>query len=210
MGTATIGGIPIPVTLMYSIGSLTFDAWLAEAHTSELQVTENPVERGSVISDHCFMKPRQVVISAAVSDIKMPSAAAGYDDSAAGRSHRAFALLTQIQQNFAAGQQTLLTVATGLKIYSNMICTSIVARRDAETAQLLAFDATLVELITVSTQAVSYTAPSPKPGKPTHQAAASKDKGKEQPQPEDDVGILQGLIDNAKKLTQAAKPMLKF
>lgn len=45
------------------LGSLFLDNVTEESHHSELVCTENPVENGSVITDHQFLKPKQVTIS---------------------------------------------------------------------------------------------------------------------------------------------------
>ena len=50
------------------MGSFVFDAVFEETHEADLEVTDNPVETGVVVSDHAFMKPLRVKISAGVSD----------------------------------------------------------------------------------------------------------------------------------------------
>jgi hypothetical protein len=194
--------IASPVTLIFKIGSLTFDAWLSEKHTSEVEVTSNPVETGVSISDHCFLKPKGLTIAAAVSDVKMPTASAGYDDTSTTRSRRAFELLIEQQESCTSGDPTaLLTVITGLKQYENMICTSVTATRDAETARMLSFEAELCEVIMVSTQQATYTPIAPKAGKTARQAAPVAQKGQEQATPPPpDKSILGKIADAVSKL----------
>lgn len=43
------------ITIVRSIGSLTFDAVFDEAHDSDLEVTDSPVETGVTVSDHAYM-----------------------------------------------------------------------------------------------------------------------------------------------------------
>jgi hypothetical protein len=193
--------VAAPVTLIYQLGSLTFDAWLSEKHTSEIEVTSNPVETGVSISDHCYRKPKGLTIAAAVSDISMPTASGDFDDTSTTRSRRAFELLIEQQESCTSGDpNALLTVITGLKQYENMICTSITATRDAETARMLSFEAELCEVIMVSTQQVTYTPLAPKAGKTARQATPVANKGQEQAVKPPDVSSATALFNGAKKL----------
>jgi hypothetical protein len=193
MGALGLADFAAPqVTIIHSIERLTFDAVLTESHQSQLQVTSNPVETGVMISDHSFMQPLKVTITAAVSDLKMPSGSADYDDASSGRARRAFQLLQELQANTAKGIVDPFSVSTGLRLYQKMVCVGITARQDADTASLLSFDADLQEIITVSTQAVTYTAPKPMPGKPKLQAKPVVEKGPEQPKPPPSPGLVKG------------------
>ena len=176
------------VAIIRSMGGLVFDAVFEETHESELEVTDNPVETGVVVSDHAFMKPLKVTLSAGVSDTPLKywqsSGGTGKDAwtkqdgddpfaSDSGRVRRAYELLTELQ---ALAEP--FDVQTGLKLYSNMVCTSIRTSQDKETAGALLFTATLREVIIVYTQVVSY--PPRKAGATKRQASAKKDKGEQQ------------------------------
>jgi len=174
---------PPVVTLARNIAGLTFDAVISESHVSELQVTENPIETGVAIADHCFMRPLRVTINAVVSDLKLPSASNIYDGSPSGRVRRAYEMLQQLQTDLAGNVSQPFSVATGLRTYDNMVVVSLSATQDVTTARLLAFTAELVQVITVSTAYAAYTPPKPMPRKPTHQAAKPKEQGKQQPAP---------------------------
>ncbi|RQZ18144.1 hypothetical protein DIE15_08425 [Burkholderia sp. Bp9031] len=52
--------------LRTAIGTITLDVVKDETHTSDLEITENPVESGAEIADHAFLKPSEVVISGTV------------------------------------------------------------------------------------------------------------------------------------------------
>lgn len=188
------------VTIMRSIGPLTFDAVLTEEHSSELQVTTNPVETGVAVADHCFMQPLRVRIAAVVSDLKMPSASNLYDDTSS-RARRAFEFLQYLQTDLAAGNAEPFDVATGLRLYEHMVCVSLTATQDAETASLLSFEAELQEIITVDTQTATYTKARPMPGKPTRQGTQKKEQGDKQPEKvEEAVGsLIKGIGNGLKK-----------
>lgn len=163
---------PISV-LPRSIGGLSFDAVFEEQHLSELEVTDNPVETGVVISDHAFMKPLKLVITAGVSDTLLRERANDPFAGSENRAREAFRLLSELQ---AAAEP--FSVQTGFKLYENMVCTSIRTLQDKETANVFLFEAQLREVIIVFTQTVTY--PKRKSGPTKQQASKRKEKGEQQ------------------------------
>lgn len=133
-----------------SIGGMVFDATFKESHDLGLQVTDNPVESGVVISDHAFMLPFHLTIHAGVSD--SPLAVTSSDQfSGNKRSIQAFELITALQKSAEP-----FDVQTGLKLYKNMVCTSIHVMQDKETSGALIFSADLRQVIIVETEKVKY------------------------------------------------------
>lgn len=161
------------VAIIRSMGGLVFDAVFEETHEADLEVTDNPVETGVVVSDHAFMKPLRVKISAGVSDTPLAAVTDDPFASDAGRSRRAFELLTELQKRAEP-----FDLQTGLKLYENMICTSIRTSQDKDSSGALLFTAELREVIIVYTQVVTY--PPRKPGATKRQAGPKKDKGEQQ------------------------------
>lgn len=165
---------PQQVAIIRSMGGLVFDAVFEETHQSDLEVTDNPVETGVVVSDHAYMNPLSVTLSAGVSDVvlnQINTTDAFASD--ASRSKKAFELLTDLQKKAEP-----FDLQTGLKLYKNMICKSIRTSQDKDTANVLVFEATLREVLIVYTQAVKY--PPRKTGGTKRQAGAKKDKGEQQ------------------------------
>lgn len=162
-----------PVAIIRSMGGLVFDAVFQEDHESELEVTDNPVETGVVVSDHAYMKPLRFTLSAGVSDTPLRTTADDPFASDAGRSKRAFELLTELQ-----AKAEPFDVQTGLKLYKNMVCTSVRTSQDKDTSGALVFTAEIREVIIVYTQVVKY--PPRKAGTTKRQASAKKDKGEQQ------------------------------
>jgi hypothetical protein len=161
------------VAIIRSMGGLVFDAVFEETHEADLEVTDNPVETGVVVSDHAFMKPLRVKISAGVSDTPLAVVTDDPFVSDAGRSRRAFELLTELQKRAEP-----FDLQTGLKLYENMVCTSIRTSQDKDSSGALLFTAELREVIIVYTQVVTY--PPRKPGATKRQAGPKKDKGEQQ------------------------------
>jgi len=160
-------------TIIRSIGTLTFDAVFEESHASSLEVTEFPVETGGSISDHAYMKPTQLTISAGVSDVTLRPQSNDPYASQAGRAARAYELLLVLQKTAEP-----FDVQTGLKLYKNMVCVNLQSSQDRLTAGALNFTATLREVVIVSTRSVIY-APRAA-GTTTRQAGPKKNQG-EQP-----------------------------
>lgn len=160
------------VAILRNVGGLVFDATLREAHTLSIEVTENPIETGSEVADHMFVKPKRLTISAGVSDTPLHSSA---QDQFAGpsRTTAAFNLLESLQES---GEP--FNIQTGLKLYTNMMCTEIRAEQDKDTDSVLFFEADFKEAIIVSTQTVTY--PPRAAGKTTRQASQTIQKGQQQ------------------------------
>lgn len=51
-----------------SIGEICLDAVTAEDHSSELNITENPIESGAMVADHAVVRSKSVVISGIMVD----------------------------------------------------------------------------------------------------------------------------------------------
>ena len=164
-----------PIAIMRSMGGLVFDAVFSESHQSDMEVTDNPVETGVVVSDHAYMKPLTLTLSAGVSDILLNQVTTDAFASDTGRSRKAFELLTELQKKAEP-----FDVQTGLKLYKNMVCTSIRTSQDKDTSNALMFEATLREVLILYTQSVKY--PPRKTGATKRQAGAKKDKGEQQGQ----------------------------
>ena len=160
------------VTVFRAIGELEFDATFTEDHTSDLEVTDNPIETGALVSDHAFMLPLRVQITAGVSDILTPSGNPAYGGGS-GRAQTAFQLLTELQK---AAEPFI--VQTGLKVYENMVCESIRTSQDRDSANILYFTASLREVLIVETESTTY--PPRAGGSTTQQASKPVNRGETQ------------------------------
>lgn len=112
-----------------SIGPVPIDCVISEKHTSELEITEIPVETGAKITDHAVVMPKKVTLELA-------------DSSAAG----AFNALVAFQES-----RVPFAVVTGLKVYTNMLIKRVDAQRDATHSKVLKATVDLQEIIIVNT-----------------------------------------------------------
>lgn len=112
-----------------TIGPVPIDCVVSEKHESTLNITEIPIESGSVITDHAVVMPKKVSL-----DIGSGSAVAS------------FSALVALQESRAP-----FTLVTGLNVYRNMLIKSINPTRDAQFGHVLRANVDLQEIILVGT-----------------------------------------------------------
>ena len=167
--TNLIFGAPVKVALGTSepgVGIIEFDCSESETHTSENEVTDHPVEEGSLISDHIRVLPDGVEIHGLVTDtpivylasvlakspVKATSEASvtAVDD----RKDEAYAKLRELKS-----KGILIDVVTALRTYESMTIIGFTISRNAETGRVLDCTVVLREIQTAS--ALVLTAPTP-------------------------------------------------
>ena len=146
-----------------SIGGLVADATVEETHTDELEITEHPIDQGASITDHAFMRPREVVIKfgfsnstgtgGAYSNAGLPTLPSVLAGSGARQ-------IDEIYQQLLGMQATrqLLNVYTARRKYANMLIKSLRVSTNKETENVLMVEALFRQVILVSTQVVTVPA----------------------------------------------------
>jgi hypothetical protein len=172
-----------------------FDSVIRESHTSELTVTENPIETGVVITDHGYMLADRLEIEAAIGDswlgmrdpiVNVDEAGAvtagGFDNAdfpwltqdgggdTSTRSQRAYQSLRGLQRSMA-----IVGVQTGLRFYRSLIVRTLTTEQDRDSADILIFRATFSEPLFTTTETVTF--PPRKAGKTARQASKKADGG---------------------------------
>lgn len=123
-----------------NIGGYFFDGYLNLSVSSNLEITTHPVESGSDITDHAYLKPREITMTILMSDAH-ESMVAGQFEGGWSRSVSAWNVLEKIQQDRIA-----VSVLTRVGLYENMLIQNLVADdTDLQIAGLKA-QVTLVEL----------------------------------------------------------------
>lgn len=120
-----------------SIGPVKVDVVVRESHTSQLQITKNPVEAGADVSDHAFVLPKLVTLEPV----------AGSKPGGIGPAASAWSALIALQET-----RQPFTLVTALRVYPNMLIEKMIAERDKMTGRVLSFRADLEEVIIVDTQ----------------------------------------------------------
>lgn len=135
------------------IGEITLDASISEEHVSECEMTENPIEDGAIVTDHVHVMPAQLTIEGIVSDTPITFAlinnVMGFVNSVnttilgnSSRSTDAYNALIDLQKS-----REPFTVVTGLRVYKDMIMTSLSVPRDVQKGKAVNFTAELKQII---------------------------------------------------------------
>lgn len=124
------------------IGPVPLDVIIREKHESELEITENAVERGAKITDHAYTRPKTLVLDVA--------------DGAAAATWQA---LKQLQAS-----RIPFSLVTGLDVYQSMLIKRLSAERDAEFSRVLRGTVELQEIIIASS---AYTTVAGSEARPT-------------------------------------------
>lgn len=123
------------ITFSPVLGPVLFDAVLSEDHESDVEITSNPIETGSEVNDHAYIKPKKVTLEVA--------------DNNAAIAYNALVAFQETRVPFY--------MVTGLRIYRNMLISSVRAQRDKDTSKILRATVTLREVIIVNTGAATAT-----------------------------------------------------
>ena len=149
------------------IGGIQVDTTLEEQYEDVLEITEHPVQVGAQIADHSFKRPMQVVLRCGWSDSNASAAigavsnlfsangsSASTNGSFTGGSMAASDYIAGIYSQLLQLQESRQTfsVTTGLRLYDDMLITSIRVRRDVTTSTALMVEAMLRQVILVDTQ----------------------------------------------------------
>jgi len=171
-----------------SLGGIELDAILTENHNSIVSVSKNPIELGADITDHAIIEPKRLNIRAIVSDSPLGSAAFAqivdtitglFGTSTSGnltRSNAAYNALIQLQE-----AREPIQVQTKLKLYENMLITSINTTQDKDTSRIVSLDISLEEIRIVSTETIQLSADSLREGSAKEQASPAEKKGRQDP-----------------------------
>jgi len=180
------------------IGSIQLDANLSEEHQYENQVTEFPVEEGADITDHIKLNPERLNIEGFITnspievvyenvnevierkpgkvEVKKTESIGNYS-----RIETAHEALLAISGRKIAGKETtpqIVDLVTGLRVFTDMVITSLTIPRSADIGQALKFNASFVKIRKTNTQTIEI----PKPQVAFKDKTSSKvEQGKQTP-----------------------------
>lgn len=140
-----------------SIGDIQLSVVVKEEHHDEMTITEHPVESSANISDHAFLRPKEVIIEcgwgnsllgdiASVGSGLISNGVPTTSDVVGG----VYAQLLALQES-----RTPFSVMTSKRQYQNMLIASLTNITDPETYAVLKVEAKLREVILVSTQSTT-------------------------------------------------------
>lgn len=127
------------------VGLVELDVTISENHTFNSRATNFPIETGGQITDHIINDPDVLELVGLVSDTPLNIF------SFFTRSIDAFNRLVEIHE-----RREPITVVTGLKVYQNMVMTTLDVPRNMETGQSLTFHLTFQSIKFDSTTQLIY------------------------------------------------------
>lgn len=132
-------------TVMFTknLGAFQIDATIEETHNNSLAITKYPVEKGTEISDHAQILPKQFDIICGVSNVSGTSFSPG-------RIQAAYAALKAVQES-----REPFSIQTNLTTYNNMLIEHWTTHQDKDSAHVMIARAHCKEVIIVGTQNVS-------------------------------------------------------
>jgi hypothetical protein len=191
MALSLLFGRPEPT----KIGEIELDASLSESHQFGSEVTQFPVEDGSVITDHIQNKPDQVSINGFVTNTPVRSFAevvSAVDlvrpSGVSGRTELAFEGLERLHR-----ERALVTIVTNLKTYDDMALTSLTIPRNAAIGDTLEFSADFVKVVKVTSAVVAVENLLPVNGA-DKQGSSTKSGGKQNTSAADEAQTNQGSL----------------
>jgi len=154
---------------------------IEEVHSDEMEITDHPVEQGSVISDHAFAQPSEVIITMGWSDSPNNSGLLNGLLGAAANASPALQTVIGIGEGISAigsllggassgpptsvknyniilqlyNNRQLFNVYTGKRVYRNMLIKALATTTDAKTENSLILRVTCRQILMATTQTVT-------------------------------------------------------
>jgi len=147
------GGPNASTKVFGGIASLDFDATLDELHEWKNEVTQNPVETGSPITDHIIEKPDKLRLQGVITNSPLRGEFAGQyfgGDTQSPRIQTAFDAIRELHKS-----RDVVVVYTKHAIYTDMAIESVSIPRNAQIGEEVQFTMDLVNIRLVSTQMVT-------------------------------------------------------
>lgn len=172
-----------------TIGGVQIDGFVREGHSRSTKTTEYPVEDGDTITDHIVVLPDELSIEGMVGPTMVEVLSSN------PASSRILDTYQQIRALVDAREP--VSIATGLKVYQNMVIKEFNVDRDASTGQSLPFTMTLKEIKTVKSQTVYI--PASQLGGDSAQAQGTSDVGKASAGSVQDNSLMKAYMDGKAK-----------
>ena len=173
--TELIFGEPTRVQIgsLLTVGIIELDCSVSETHTGTCDITNHPVEAGSVMSDHIRELPDEVEINGLVTNTPLVFLASLTSKSPVKPESvhvldRVGAAYQKLRELKSSG--VVMDVVTSLRTYTDMAITSLVISRDAATGNVLDCNISFRKIVTSTAFAIG----APIPNDVANKAAAHK------------------------------------
>ena len=135
-----------PIFFLAKIGPIEIDASLSENHDFDSDITENPIEDGTPVSDNQVLLPVVLDMECRVSDATASFIRFNFP----GRSKEIYKELVNIQ-----ARKETISVTTGLHVYQNMLIKRLSFPRAGTDGNSIRFTINLKELLVVGDDAAT-------------------------------------------------------
>lgn len=171
-----------------SIAGISLDGVLSEDHNNTVRLTRNPVELGTDVTDHAVIEPKKLTIVAEVSDTPIGAAAlTQIVDNITGlfgsstvesltRSNTAYSAMLQLQE-----AREPIQVQTRLRLYDNMVITSLRTVQDKDTSRIVRMLIGLEEIIVTTSETIQLQPEQLQAGTTRQQASPQSKRGRQEP-----------------------------
>lgn len=155
----------MPINLLFrkaepgQIGEVELDARLSENHRFRSIVTRHPIESGGKVSDHIINEPEDITMTGFITNSpvriggkigqSIVDSLSSDQNSGDDKVQEAFTTLTSLRD-----EKIPFTVVTGLKVYRNLVFSSLEFPIDNRTGDSLRFISTMTRIPIVSSQTV--------------------------------------------------------
>ena len=156
-GTSTTGiqqtAYIIPQTVFSGSTVITATVTMEESYEDALVVTDHPVDVGTMMTDHSYRRPAEVHLRCGWSNSDLEAQSNLQQPSIQSGSGSTSDYVTAVYMQLLALQQsrTAFQLQTSIRIYDNMLMTSIGLTRDSKTSQALFVTVHCREVLFVST-----------------------------------------------------------
>lgn len=169
--------------IVKSIGSIEIDAFAEEEHGKSASITRYPIEDKSTISDHIVLDPETINIRGIVGTFSLTGA-----NGSSNRVRDAYGKIINLME-----EKTLISIVTGLRVYSDMFISNFTVPRTAQNGGALNFSMSLQHAVIVSSQVAQIPKTQITPEEPQAQGKADIGKansGQTQTKTEDNENYL--------------------
>jgi len=146
------GGPTSSTKVFGGIASIDFDATLDELHDWRNEVTQNPVESGSPVTDHVIERPDRLKLTGTITNSPLRGEFAGQYFGGDNESPRIQTAFDAIRELFKS--RDVVVVYTKHAIYTDMVIESVSIPRNAQIGEEVQFTMELVNVRFVDTQLV--------------------------------------------------------
>ena len=129
----------------YGVGTITFDLVLSENHNFNSSVTKHPVQDGSEISDHIDRELESGTLNGLITNYSL-----NYGEITTNRAQDTFEALVSLWK-----EETPVTITTVLKVYNDVVITSMPFMRDNTQGESLPISISFEKIEVVKLQEVT-------------------------------------------------------